>query len=302
MGTIGGLYYKTSRKIVENKENYIVVAEVRLDDECKNHVCDWSVTGEMYKCDKEWKRVKSEDEYCVSGAIGDVISKYMPELRGFEDIHLHNYLGQPMYPVENGIHWMRQGLDRGMDYLHATKEEAEVLSADLEDIAYFKYQLFALGIVDRWKAKSDEMIKRLEEMTGKKWMNPYSPEEERFVLRISYEEIRDIEGRIAAGYYSKDAIQKRIDDRRAKKRKEIENKYDEKMKDAIDKIGKSKMVYLYLFDRGITNAIYYEHSNSVKFNWKDYEKKITKEEFDEFVRTCDMSKLPEGITFKLNNK
>lgn len=298
METTNRLYHRRRLMVVENGENYIIEAELKLDDECKNHVCEWSMTGEMYKCDKEGNRLKGKDKYCISGAIADEISKHIPELKDFVDMHLRNYLGQPMYPMENGIYWMKQGLEKGMVYLGATREEAEILSVDLEDKAYFKYQLFALGIVDRWKAKSDEMIKRLEKMTGKKWVNPYRLDEERFVLRITDEERMEIEEKIASGYYTKEAIRKRIDERRAEERKKIEDKYENELREEIDKINRKKTVYLYLFDKGITNAIYHVSTNKVEFNWT-YGRRLTKEEFDEFVRTCDMSKLPEGITFKL---
>ena len=33
--------------------------------------------------------------------------------------------------------------------------------------------------------------------------------------------------------------------------------------------------------------------------WNDYEKKITQEEFDDFVNNVDRSQLPEGIKFEL---
>lgn len=293
------LYYKESRRIEENGERYIIIAEISLDDECKNKHCDWSVTGKMYRCNKNWSRSIGVDEYEISGAIGDEISKYMPELKDFADMHLNNYLGQPSYPVENGIYWLKENPKNGIDYLDITEEEAKVLSEDLEDRMYFKYKLFELGIVDRWKEKSDRLIKRMEEMTGKKWVNPYKPEEERFVLRMTDEEKREVEERIASGYYTEEAIQERIDKKRAEERKEIEIKYEKDLKDDIDKIERKRMVELYLFDKGIANAIYYEHSNTIEFNYKSWYKKISQEEFDEFVKTADREKLPNGITFKL---
>lgn len=293
------LHYTKSKRVEENGERYVIVARVSLDDECNNKTCDWSVTGEMYKCGKNWNKLTGRDACDVSGAIGDEISKYMPELKDFADMHLNNYLGQPLYPEGNGIYWLRDSLKKGMEYLDITKEEARELSEDLEDKMYFKYKLFKLGIVDRWKEKSDQLIKRLEEMTGKKWVNPYKPEEERFVLRMTDEEKKEVEERIASRYYTKEAIQERIDKKRAEKRKEIEVKYEKDLKDAIDKIERKRMVELYLFDKGITNAIYYEHSNTIEFNWKSWEKKISQEEFDEFCRTYDATKLPKGITFKL---
>ena len=35
-----------------------------------------------------------------------------------------------------------------------------------EDKQYFKYLLYTLGIVERWKRESNEALKKLEELTG----------------------------------------------------------------------------------------------------------------------------------------
>lgn len=49
----------------------------------------------------------------------------------------------------------------------------------------------------------------------------------------------------------------------------------------------------------LKNAIYYNHSNELVFNWNDHEEKVTQEQFDEFIKTVDKTKLPKNITFKL---
>lgn len=56
-----------------------------------------------------------------------------------------------------------------------------------------------------------------------------------------------------------------------------------------------------MFDHGLSvdNVIYYNHTNTLSFNWRDYGEKITQEEFDDFVNNVDRSQLPEGIKFEL---
>ena len=66
-----------------------------------------------------------------------------------------------------------------MEYLRISEEEYVELSSASDDKLYFKYQLFNLGIVYRWKRESDVLIEELEKLSGKKWVNPYKPEEER---------------------------------------------------------------------------------------------------------------------------
>ena len=138
-------------------------------------------------------------------------------------------------------------------------------------------------------------------MCGKKWVNPYKPEEERFVLTLTDEERSLIEERIKAGHYSSENIEKRrVEAHKAKmaaKRAEICERYDKKIRQAEAE----KKIILCVFDYGlpINNVIYCPHTNTLFFNWNDYGGKITQEEFDDFVNNVDRSQLPEGIKFEL---
>lgn len=170
-----------------------------------------------------------------------------------------------------------------------------------EDKLYFKYMLFNLGIVDRWKRESEELIAELEKLCGKKWVNPYTPEKERFTLTLTDEERLLIEERIKAGYYSAENIEKRREEthkaKMLKKRAEICERYDKKIRQAEAE----KKIMLCVFDYGVStdNVIYYPHTNTLSFNWNNYGGKITQEEFDDFVNNVDRSQLPEGIKFEL---
>lgn len=148
---------------------------------------------------------------------------------------------------------------------------------------------------------SDELIAELENLCGKKWVNPYKPEEERFTLTLTDEERLLIEERIKAGYYSAENIEKRREEahkaKMMEKRAEICEQYDKIIRNAET----DKKVMLCVFDYGLStdNVIYYNHTNTLSFNWRDYGEKITREEFDDFVNNVDRSQLPEGIKFEL---
>lgn len=73
--------------------------------------------------------------------------------------------------------------------------------------------------------------------------------------------------------------------------------YNMKAKRISQKAENRKLIRLAILDAGIPlkNVIYYNHSN----NWNDCEAKVTKNQFDEFIKTVDKTKLPENITFKL---
>lgn len=62
-----------------------------------------------------------------------------------------------------------------------------------------------------------------------------------------------------------------------------------------------KRVMLAVLDAGlsVSNVIYYDHSNELVFNWKDYETKVTENDFNKFVSSVNRSLLPAGITFKM---
>lgn len=129
----------------------------------------------------------------------------------------------------------------------------------------------------------------------------YKPEEERFTLTLTDEERLLIEERIKAGYYSAENIEKRREEahkaKMMEKRAEICEQYDKIIRNAET----DKKVMLCVFDYGLStdNVIYYNHTNTLSFNWRDYGEKITQEEFDDFVNNVDRSQLPEGIKFKL---
>ena len=133
------------------------------------------------------------------------------------------------------------------------------------------------------------------------WVNPYTPEKERFTLTLTDEERLLIEEHIKAGYYSAENIEKRREEahkaKMLKKRTEICEQYDK----IIRKAETDKKIKLCVLDYGLLtdNVIYYPHSNTLSFNWDDYEKKITQKEFDDFVNNVDRSQLPEGIKFEL---
>lgn len=267
-------------------------ATVSLDDDCKNGVCSWSVTGEYSE------QLKNDRWVNIScGAIHDTILKHFPELSDFVALHLSNIHGQPMYPVENGHYWLtRNGVEGAAEYLRIPVEIARLLSGDKD---LFKYQLKQLGIVDHWEEESRKAIEHLEQITGKKFVNPYNENDEKFVLRYTQEELDDMAKKIDSGYYSKEQIEARDRKKREAKhyadRKRIVNRFDKE----IRKSETEKQVYLYVFDMlgTIENIIYYYHSNTLTFNWSNMslERKWTREEFDEFSNNVGREFLPDGI-------
>lgn len=250
------------------------------------------------KAYKIWVSAENEDFELYKVRVDDESESLIESLEDLQDAFKQDHL----YSVRNGIYHIRKsGISVAMKYLRISEQECVKLYIASEDELYFKYLLFSLGIVDRWKRESEELIKELEKMCGKKWVNPYMPEKERFTLTLTDEERLLVEERIKAGYYFAENIEKRREeDHKAemlKKRAEICERYDKRIRQAEAE----KKIMLCVFDYGLStdNAIYYPHLNTLSFNWNSYGEKITQEEFDDFVNKVDRSQLPEDIRFEL---
>lgn len=296
------LYYAPTKFYKHGGKKYKISAVASLNDDCHNMTHHFSITGDIYE-----EGENNRWEFCSGGCIHDEIVKHFPELKKYIPLHCSNYLGQPSYPEANGqYHIRRSTKEVAMSYLRCSEQELSnlFLASHESERPYFKYLLFKLGLVARWKEEADEFIAFLEQKMGKQWENPYKPEEERFVLRLSDEEQRNVELKITEGFYLPESIAKRQEERvrlaNEKIRNEVLKEYEEKVRKAKEQ----RDVMLYIFDNGlpIDNVIYYDHSKEVVFNWMEYRDKISKEQFDEFVNKLDYSRLPEGIKFYFGKK
>lgn len=163
METTNKLFYSGTKFFTENEEDYRITVRISLDDDCKNNICDWSITADV-----DWKNKHGKYEDYLGGCCHDEVAKHFPELAKFISLHLCNHYGAPMYPVENGIyHVRRSGMSVAMEYLRISEQECVELYKASEDKLYFRYMLFNLGIVDRWKRESEELIAELEKLCGK---------------------------------------------------------------------------------------------------------------------------------------
>lgn len=288
-----------SRSYMENGEKYVITAIVSLDDDCNNLHFDWSVTANIKRIARNGRRVDFG-----GGCCHEQILKHFPKLAPFVALHLASWDGVPMYAVENGYYFAQTGPEKLPGALRVTPEEAAQLCA-ATDKAYFKHLLFALGIVDRWHNEAAAAVAQLEELTGRKWANPYPVEVERFRLNYTPEERAEIDERIKAGYYTPEALKERKEDEKCaaieKQRAEIERHAAALIQKATDE----KNVLLFILAAGlpVDNVIYYDHRKAAVFNWKTWADKITPEELAKLdAPGLDRSQLPEGLKFEIETK
>lgn len=232
METANKLIYKQTNYFKEDGEKYRIIVTISLDDDCHNNICDWGITADIRRKNKYGRY----EEY-MGGCCHGEIAKYVPELAKFIPLHCCNHYGAPMYPVENGTYYIKNSdKSSAIEYLRISDKEYSKLSEAVDDKMYFKYLLFNLGIVDRWKRESDELLVELEDLCGKKWVNPYKLEEEKFTLILTDKERSFIEERIEAGYYSIENIEKRREEthntKMMKERAKICELYDKQIRKA----------------------------------------------------------------------
>lgn len=291
------LSYTASKNYVENGTTYRIDVKIQLTDECKNGVCHWSITADIYG-----KRQNGRFVWCSGGCCHNEISKHFPEFSKFVALHLSDCYGAPLYAVENGCYHMKNSSkETVIDYLRITETEYNLLCQS-GDKQYFKYLLYTMGIVNRWNEESKAAIKDLEALTGNEWVNPYEYDKERkHIEAFTDEEAAEMNKRIDSGYYTPEAMKER-------KEKAAQKAYEKKRAEIIaecerkvSKLEEEKTVKLYILDSGlpVDNVIYYEHKKEVVFNWLEYKDKISQDVFIDFLNNVDYSKLPKGITFKI---
>lgn len=288
------LKYTVSKIYLDNGNTYKVIATIKLHDECKNGTCSWSITGILQQ-----KKGNGRFYDIGHGCIHEEILKASPKLKMFVDLHLCDWRGTPLYPVETGYYFLQKDKKQAKEYLRVTDEEMEILSK-CDNKEYFKYQLFALSIVERWQAESKKAIQALEELTGDVWVNPYKESEERHRFVLSDEEREEMEGKILSRYYTESAIQERKEAERIAKIEKRKNEVIKTFEKRINKATKEKDVKLAILGAGLLsdNYIYYVEGNNVVFNYYSYHDKVTEEEYNNMLKNIDYSLLPEGIKFE----
>lgn len=272
------LKYKEIKPINGSKR---AVIEIELSDDFKNGYCDFHVSRYYEKL--------------VFGEWRKIYSQKAPMFREYADLiemNGRNSEGQPMYAVENGMYHLKDDLKKGADYLGISEELAKTLC--LSDKEYFKYQLFATGIVSEWREKAKKAISHLETLCGRS----FEDYENQKILTISEQEIAKVSENIANGYYTEEAIKERERKAEEDERKDARAKLIAKYDNDIRKANFEKVVMLAVFDYfGTTdNVILYTFDNELCFGWQNSygygvntnHRQYTEKELQEFRRNCDV--------------
>lgn len=152
--------YKYETYLSTDNTTYKVV--ITLNDSCKNGHSDFSITGTYWDTSKD--KTLNRNNNMGGGAIGDEIAKHFPQFKIFNDLHLCDFEGTPMYYVENGCYHMKDKTV-AMEHLMIDENQYNVLEVayKADDKPYFEYLISKLGLREKWQAKAKEAIEWLEE-------------------------------------------------------------------------------------------------------------------------------------------
>lgn len=314
--TSAALTYSESKTIGDT----IYKVKIRLDDQCGNGHEDFSAAID-YGTAREHRSGNAS-----GGCAHDVILKHFPSLKPFCDLHLSDANGCPMHAAANGFYWYAgtqpdaavlmphnpttgSGAKTPEQCREIFKEHLRCTDADLAQIenmsprtaVEFSYTLEKLGFRARWKKEAQKAIHHLEKLTGQKFESKATRSQ---WPKLSPREIAEIETRIASGYYEPEQVAARAAaEAAALRQKKIQALEDDRQK-AMQKLENKYAVEMYLATRGIEdgNVIFYDHTNELCFNWSSRSRLWTREEFDAFTQTAEMSELPKGMTFRFQEK
>ena len=153
-----------STTIIDKSNNIIETLNVviRLDDECNNGIDDFSITGNYFNNNGD----------VTSGGIIDIINEKMPQLSDITLLHLCNVYGQPLYPIDNGMYWLKKDVSIAKKYLRLTDKELITLSeiCQKNDESLFKKSLYSLGIIERWNNEALQAISHIEKLANTKYI------------------------------------------------------------------------------------------------------------------------------------
>lgn len=272
---------------------------IRLDDECENGHEDFAITGTFWTPGKP--RIDRYHE--MGGCCHDEIIKIRPDLAQFVALHLCDANGAPMYAVENGLYHLKQDKQVAAEYLRCTPEEIQVLDA-AEDKAYFTYLVSKIGLPERWKAEAEAATLLLESIINEHFPSDDPQKFKSTAVKSNFAPLSDaktaeIEKLISDGYYTPEAIAARKEEAHRAKIEKRRNQLTDRLNDRIRKERTKTKIDILILDtiQSIKdNFIYYDHTNTLKFNWLDYSDKFTQEEIHAVMEK--RNQFPKGINFE----
>jgi hypothetical protein len=134
---------------------------IRLNDPFNSGCEYFAITGEFYR--------QGRLEAC--GCLHDEIAEVFPEFKLFILLHLADQKGIPMYAVENGFYFLKEGNFKNLaKHLRASNSQMqEIRSSEIETEKDFAALIKGMGFLEKWEKEANEAISILESLTGEKF-------------------------------------------------------------------------------------------------------------------------------------
>lgn len=300
MKVVSGLKFEDTIFYEEDGKKYKMIVHIRMNDECKNKICEFAITADIYELHRSswaWSR---------GGCQHEAILEHAPKYKCFVELHLCNHYGYGgINSFSNALCWFQMNkIESVKDCLRLKDDEYNELQWFMDDKKSLQWKLNQMGIIQRWQQEANEAIDYLNELTGCRWVNPYSKDEEKFVMKpLTDEENKLIEERFHYGYYSeetvtirrKNVLNTKIESQREEAIKEF-NKHTSRWQEILN-------IKFSILDEGILldNVIIYERSKEVQFNWKDWGVQVPKEDYDRYMAKITSECLFEDWKFSFKD-
>lgn len=288
------LKYTETKQIGKNTFIYVDIGLRYIEN---NGYSYFYATGEKYSLNGGIKKVFE------FGCIHEEILKYFPEFKIFVHLQGNSSYGMPEYMLSNlKFEIENNEIAAIRRTLGISEELAKGITCWGEEIDYVKYFLEENGIIYHLRSKANKAIKMLEELTGHEFDNPdtlgiydYTP-----LSKDAKDHIKKLHEK---GYFTMDNVIKRRNEKIRGiqlQKLESEKKNLESEKKEIDN---EIQVLQYLFDKGIRIDChaYLRSVNILSINLlKNGEGVMSENEYKDFIKSVDYSKLPKNISFEFN--
>lgn len=290
------LRYNTTKTV--GKES--ITVNIRLNDECHNGHQDFSITGDIYRAG----RPKTDNNFISGGCIHDDILKHFPQFAIFVRLHLCDYKGIPMHASANGFYHLRNGFNSKStgeafrneycEYYRITEEQFIQLYQAYNELQ-FSLMLQSLGILAQWEKEANEAIKLLESLTGTEFIID-SKHTQYYPPTVA--ELEEENQKLASGYYSDEAKAEREQAKTDKHFSDLIVERDKAIKKATDEYEAKKSVLIAGGKRALDNCIFYNHTNTIAFNWRGHSSdNLTADEITDITSKLI---LPDGVKWEIS--
>lgn len=182
-----------------------VEVEVKLVKLPGNKYPYWSITGTIRK----GYGINMEE---ISGAIGDRLIEYFPEIEPFEKLHLAYGNGVPDCAFGNGWYYKLTRNKKALkEILRLTDIEVERLMS-VPDEDSFKYILHR-DMEPRWNKEAEELFEKMRELTGD--VLELEEGEELGPVVMTEDEVNAYKEKESSGYYLPEEVKKREQEKRS---------------------------------------------------------------------------------------